>query len=257
MVSQKAEAEIAYWKSRLQLQDVLTNDHFKYFYTTHFDLDKKFYRGKKIADIGCGPRGSLEWATEADICIGIDPLAEEYRQLGTGSHSMQYIACGAEILPFANDTFDVVSSFNSLDHVDDLDKVIAEIVRVIAKQGYFLLVTDIHSHPTVLEPYAYTWDIVERFQPELEVMEQRQVEQTVFSPEGFGDIYQSLRRGVPYNHEDRRERNGILSAKLRKRGAPPISTASARASPSSSTATVPRCGAHATWTTWGTRSSAR
>ena len=217
MVSQKAGAEIAYWKSRWQQQGVLTNDHFEYFYTAHFDLDKKFYLGKKILDIGCGPRGSLEWATEADMCVGIDPLAAEYRQLGTSGHSMHYIACDAETLPFPNDTFDVVSSFNSLDHVDDLDKVIAEIVRVIAVQGYFLLITDIHPQPTVLEPYAYTWDIVERFQPELEVMKQRQVEQTVFSPEGFGDIYQSLRRGIPYNHKDRRERNGILSAKLRKR----------------------------------------
>ena len=216
-MSRKADAEMAFWRGRQQLQGVLTNDHFEYFYTTHFDLDKSFYRGKKIVDIGCGPRGSLEWATDTEICIGIDPLAREYRSLGTRRHNMQYIACGAETLPFANETFDVVSSFNSLDHVDDLDKVISEIVRVLRTQGHFLLVTDIHPHPTLLEPYAYSWDILERFLPGLEVLQQSQVEQTVFSPEGFGDLYQSLRRGIPYNHKDGRERNGILSAKLRKR----------------------------------------
>jgi len=216
MMLHKGEAEIAFWKSRLQKQGVLTNDHFEYFYTTHFGLDKAFYRGKKIVDIGCGPRGSLEWATEADIRIGIDPLASMYRQLGTGRHSMRYVACGAENLPFSNITFDVVSSFNSLDHVDDLSKVIDEIRRVLVPRGYFLLLTDIHRDPTVLEPIAYSWDIVGRFLPELEVMEQRQVEQTVFSPEGFGDIYQSLQRGTPYNHNDTRERSGILSVKFRK-----------------------------------------
>ena len=105
---------------------------------------------------------------------------------------MRYVACGAEHLPFTHSTFDVVSSFNSLDHVDDLDLVIDEISRVLAPHGYFLLLTDIHRDPTVLEPIAFTWDIVGRFLPELEVMEQMQVEQTVFSPEGFGDIYQSL-----------------------------------------------------------------
>jgi ubiquinone/menaquinone biosynthesis C-methylase UbiE len=198
----------------------LTNDHFEYFYTTHFGLEKAFYRGKRIVDIGCGPRGSLEWAMDADIRIGIDPLAGMYRRLGTNRHSMQYIACGAEKLPFSDDSFDVVSSFNSLDHVDDLNKVIDEIKRVLAPQGYFLLLTDIHRQPTVLEPVAYSWDIVDRFQRELEVMEQRQVEQTVFSSEGFGDIYQSLRRGTPYNHNDRRERNGILSVKFRQKGSP-------------------------------------
>jgi ubiquinone/menaquinone biosynthesis C-methylase UbiE len=170
-----------------------------------------------MLDIGCGPRGSLEWATEADVRIGIDPLAKMYWQLGTSRHAMQYVACGAENIPFPNDSFDVSSSLNSLDHVDDLNKVIDEISRVLAPQGYFLLLTDIHCHPTVLEPITYTWDVVERFLPELEVMEQRQVEQTAFSPEGFGDIYQSLRQGIPYNHNDARERNGILSAKFRKR----------------------------------------
>jgi ubiquinone/menaquinone biosynthesis C-methylase UbiE len=216
MMLQKADAEIAFWKSRLQKQGVLTNDHFEYFYTTHFGLDKAFYSGKKIVDIGFGPRGSLEWATQAEIRIGIDPLARMYRQLGTNRHSMRYVACGAENLPFTPRTFDVVSSFNSLDHVDDLNLVIDEISRVLAPQGYFLLLTDIHRAPTVLEPSAFTWDIVGRFLPELEVMEQRQVEQTVFSPEGFGDIYQSLQQGTPHNHNDSRERNGILSVKFRK-----------------------------------------
>jgi SAM-dependent methyltransferase len=215
-ILQKADAEIAFWKSRLQRQGVLTNDHFEYFYTTHFGLERAFYRGKRILDMGCGPRGSLEWATQAEIRIGIDPLAKMYRQLGTDRHSMRYVACGAENLPFTHGTFDVVSSFNSLDHVDDLDLVIDEIRRVLAPQGYFLLLTDVHRDPTVLEPSAFSWDIVGRFLPELEVLEQWQVEQSVFSSEGFGDIYQSLRQGTPYNHNDPRERNGILSVKFRK-----------------------------------------
>ena len=215
-MSPKEDAELAFWESRLQKQGVLTNDHFEYFYTTHFGFEKAFYRGKRMVDIGCGPRGSLEWATEADIRIGIDPLARVYRQLGTQRHSMRYVACSGEYLPFCNAAFDVVSSFNSLDHVDDLNEAIDEISRVLAPGGCFLLVTDIHRHPTVLEPIAYSWDIVERFLPELEVMEQKQVEQTVFGPEGFGDIYQSLRRGTPYNRSDTRGRNGILSVKFRK-----------------------------------------
>lgn len=217
--SQKAESELAFWQSRLKQQGTLTNDHYEYFYTAHFGLERTFYRGKKILDIGCGPRGSLEWAVEADARMGIDPLAAAYRQLlGTSRHTMQYIACSAEGLPFPDDSFDVVCSLNSLDHVDDLDRTIGEICRVLAPGGYFLLVTEIHRQPTVLEPMAYSWDIVAAFQPELAVVEQKQVEYTVFSPEGFGDIYQSLRQGKPYEHNNTRERNGILSARFRKAG---------------------------------------
>ncbi|MEZ4728696.1 MAG: hypothetical protein R3E79_16300 [Caldilineaceae bacterium] len=43
-----------------------------------------------------------------------------------------------------------------------------------------------------MEPTAFAWDIVAKFLPELQIVEQRQIEYTVFSPEGYGDIYQSL-----------------------------------------------------------------
>jgi ubiquinone/menaquinone biosynthesis C-methylase UbiE len=215
-MSRKAREELAYWESRLRQQGTLTNDHFEYFYTAHFGLEKAFYRGKKVLDIGCGPRGSLEWGREAGMRVGVDPLAKAYRRLDTSRHAMQYVACGAEQLPFVDDFFDVVCSFNSLDHVDDLEKVIAEICRPLAPRGYFLLLTDIHRHPTTMEPMAYSWNVVDRFLPALELVEQRHVEYTVFSPEGFGDMYQSLRRGIAYDHDNPRERYGILSAKFRK-----------------------------------------
>jgi ubiquinone/menaquinone biosynthesis C-methylase UbiE len=130
---------------------------------------------------------------------------------------MDYVACCAENLPFPDASFDIVCAFNSLDHVDDLGKAIGEISRVVASHGLFLLLTDIHRHPTLLEPAAFSWDVTARFLPELKVVEQKWVEYTVFSPEGFGDMYQSLRRGIPYNVKDARERNGILSAKFNKR----------------------------------------
>jgi ubiquinone/menaquinone biosynthesis C-methylase UbiE len=216
-LSQKAEAELAFWESRLQQQGVLSNDHFEYFYTAQFRLDRAFYRNKAMLDIGCGPRGSLEWATQARMRIGLDPLAEAYRRLGTDHHAMQYVASGAEHIPFPDAFFDVVSSFNSLDHVEDLDKVIAEIIRVLGANGLFLLLTDIHLHPTILEPIAYSWNVVEKFLPALEVVEQHHFEYSVRSAEGFGDMYQSLRQGVVYNHADTNERYGILAAQFRKR----------------------------------------
>jgi ubiquinone/menaquinone biosynthesis C-methylase UbiE len=216
MRTPKADAELDYWKSRLQGQERLTNDHYEYFYTAHFGLDRGFYQGNRILDIGCGPRGSLEWAAGAGLRIGIDPLAVYYRRLGTGQHAMTYAACSAENLPFPGDAFDIVCAFNSLDHVDDLEKVIQEIGRVTTPGGIFLLLTDIHETPTLMEPSAFSWEIVSRFLPAFSVVEQRQVEYTVFSPEGYGDMYQSLQRGVPYNFEDARIRDGILSARFFK-----------------------------------------
>jgi ubiquinone/menaquinone biosynthesis C-methylase UbiE len=147
VISEKEAAELAFWESRIKLQGVLSNDHFEYFYTTHFGLTREFYTGKKILDIGCGPRGSLEWASEASVRVGLDPLADAYRKLGTDQHAMEYVSCGAEQMPFPDGFFDVVCSLNSLDHVDDLDRVISEIVRVIAPGGTIFTESQRRSNP--------------------------------------------------------------------------------------------------------------
>ncbi len=221
MLSAKEAAEFAFWEKRIQQEGILGNDHYAYFYTTHFGLDPAFYIGKRVLDIGCGPRGSLEWAAGASRRVGLDPLANAYRRIGTGSHAMEYVASGAESIPFPDGAFDLVCSLNSLDHVDDLDLVIPEIIRVLASGGLFLLITDIHRQPTVLEPSAYSWEIVERLLPALELVEQRHNEYSVFTNEGFGDIYQSLKNNIPYDHSDPEDRYGILSAMFLKRGSMP------------------------------------
>ena len=129
---------------------------------------------------------------------------------------MRYVAGGAERIPFANGFFDVACSINSLDHVDDLDRVIAEIIRIVSPQGYFLLLTDIHRHPTVLEPAAFSWNIVEKFLPEFDVVLQGHFEHSATTTEGFGDMWQSLRNAIPYDHADLTDRYGILSVLFRK-----------------------------------------
>jgi SAM-dependent methyltransferase len=99
-------------------------------FTDLVGLDAGFYRGKAVLDIGCGPRGSLEWADEASRRVGLDPLADDYRELGTDAHAMDYVAAGSEAMPFGDGEFDVVATINSLDHVDDLGRTVAEIKRV-------------------------------------------------------------------------------------------------------------------------------
>jgi len=215
--SPMALAELAFWESRVRQHGVLANDHYEHFYTSHFGLTETFYRDKRVLDIGCGPRGSLEWAADA-LCVGADPLAMAYRRLGTAHHAMHYVACGAEALPFDDGSFDVVSAFNSLDHVDDLAAAAAEISRVVAPGGVFLLLVAIHEQPTTLEPSACDWDVVDRFRPALALLEQRHIEYTVFSAECYGDIYQSLRRGRAFDHRNPAERYGILSAKFSRIG---------------------------------------
>lgn len=210
-VPDKGAEELRYWMSAKNREGTLQNSWYEYFYTAHFGLEPEFYRDKKILDIGCGPRGSLEWADMASLRVGIDPLADAYRRLGADKHKMMYVATPAEAIPFDDDTFDVVASFNSLDHVDDLDACLVEIARLIVPGGLFLLLTDVNHKPTVCEPIAYSWDIIFKISRHLTLLSQERFEKL------SGGMYQSLKARLPYDHENREDRYGILSAKFTKR----------------------------------------
>jgi ubiquinone/menaquinone biosynthesis C-methylase UbiE len=202
--------ELAYWKAQKGKEGTLRNDHYQYFYTDHFGLSSSFYSGKRVLDIGCGPRGSLEWADMASERIGLDPLANKYLKLGASDHKMRYLSAHSESIPFPDGYFDVVCSFNSLDHVSDLKATIAEIIRVVKPGGLFLLLSDVNHNPTACEPIEYSWDIVRSFQPHFEILEAKHYEKKA------DGLYQSVREAIPYDHRDTRRRYGALSAKFRK-----------------------------------------
>jgi ubiquinone/menaquinone biosynthesis C-methylase UbiE len=211
----KRTAELAFWAKRQAEEGTLENHWYRAGFTTAFGLDESFYVGKRLLDIGCGPRGSLEWATMASERVGIDPLAKQYERLNGGLHSMTYVAARSEEIPFPDGYFDVVSSFNSLDHVDDLDATIGEIGRVTSPGGTFLLITTLNHLPTRTEPQSFSWDVLQRFRG-FEVIEERRLQK------GSG-IYSDAIQSVPYDESDP-TRDGTLVARLERAGTPPRSS---------------------------------
>jgi SAM-dependent methyltransferase len=207
----KRRAELAYWKERQAEEGVLTNDWYVDSFTTAFGIDPSFYIGKRVLDIGCGPRGSLEWATMASERVGIDPLAKRYEQLNGGLHDMTYVAAKSEDMPFPEAHFDVVSSFNSLDHVDDLDATIREITRVTAPGGMFLLLVLVNHLPTRTEPLSFSWDVLTRFRG-FQTIEERRLERV-----GVGVVSDAM-QNVPYDDHGPLHL-GTLAARLVRRPA--------------------------------------
>jgi SAM-dependent methyltransferase len=211
MTEIKHRAELAHWRSVFRRESgKMSNDHYAWFYTSHFGLSPSDYSGRRILDIGCGPRGSLEWADMASERVGLDPLVDEYQVLGIGRHKMTYVRTGSENIPFPDGHFDFVASFNSLDHVDDVDATIVEITRVTAPGGTLLVISDIGHDPTFTEPLSFSWDILDSF-TDFDVIESRHLEKSIDS------VYASVKAAVPYDHADPRKRYGIISAKLQRR----------------------------------------
>jgi SAM-dependent methyltransferase len=144
--------EFRYWKKKQAQEIDLTNSHYAWFYTECFGLGLKDFRGHRLLDVGCGPRGSLEWAVGAAEAVGVDPLADRYRGLQTRDHRMTYVNAYAEAMPFTNSHFDDAFCFNALDHTADFRRALTEIARVLKPGGRFLLITEVNHEPTLAEP---------------------------------------------------------------------------------------------------------
>jgi len=203
----KGQAELAFWRGRQEAEGVLRHQHYERFYTTQFGLTREDYAGRRVLDIGCGPRGSLEWADTALERVGVDPLVGRYRELGIDAHAMTYVEAGAEAIPFADGHFDITASFNALDHVDDPDAAIAELTRVTRPGGTGLVIVEVNHAPTPTEPQSLEWDVLDRFTGWEVVMARRT------GIDARHDVYGSWQRQEPADLA----RPGIVGARLRRR----------------------------------------
>jgi SAM-dependent methyltransferase len=185
--------ELQYWKSRCSdANKPLWNAHYESLYTEVFDLQRSDYDGKRVLDIGCGPRGSLEWADMTAQRVGLDPLVPGYLKLGADKHKMEYVASRSENIPFPDEHFDVVACLNALDHVDDLNATIREIKRVSKRGGIFLLSVEVDHPPTPTEPITINENTLRKLSPEFE----RVSEFRVGTP-GDHDLHRAVTTRLP------------------------------------------------------------
>lgn len=102
--------------------------------------------GKRVLDVGAGGGFlSEEFAKLGCAVTGIDPsapsiahAAEHARAAGL---TITYRVASGEAIPFDDATFDIAYCCDVLEHVDDLDKVIAETARVLRPGGVYLFDT--------------------------------------------------------------------------------------------------------------------
>lgn len=102
----------------------------------------------KVLDIGAGAMSWLLAENEFDVWLcELEPnslfsgLVYKHENLTLGKR----IVCDAKILPFENDTFDVVFCKEFAHHINDINALFAEVNRVLKINGYFLLAEPVLS----------------------------------------------------------------------------------------------------------------
>jgi SAM-dependent methyltransferase len=161
--------------------------------------DERFFDGKVVVDIGPGPLGFPD-ACPARVSIGVDPLAERYREHGLlldGSRAL-YLSVGAESIPLTSGSVDVVVARNSLDHVDDPQAVLNEAQRLLRPGGTLILNFDVDHAPTATEPHALTSEQVRDALRDLTILH----EATPDQPHGgAGQVVVMVARTTRRSHE--------------------------------------------------------
>jgi len=106
----------------------------------------KFVQNKVVLDVACGSgTGSTYLASRgAEAVFGGDiskDALRDARRWNKGKEKVALILSDAQALPFADNSFDVIVSLETIEHLKEPEKFLAECRRVLRKRGIFICAT--------------------------------------------------------------------------------------------------------------------
>jgi SAM-dependent methyltransferase len=153
----------------------------------------------RVLDLGCGVGHSYrELSPRVTVWVDLDPAV-------LAGQDRETVAADMRALPFAGQTFASVISVQSLEHVPDPQRALAEVVRVLAPGGRAIFVTPnrlTFGRPDeIIDPYHYV---------EYDAAELRDLCIQYFSTVDVRGLDASVRYRVIYD-EERRKLDRLLS----------------------------------------------
>jgi SAM-dependent methyltransferase len=90
-----------------------------------------------------------------NMYVALDPLAIEYERIDSAG-ARYYVKGSAEDVPYVDEIFDYILCMNCLDHVDDADKALEEMYRVLTPDGFLFL--QVHCNTSIGGPHTYSFN---------------------------------------------------------------------------------------------------
>ena len=112
-------------------------------------------QGKEVLEIGCGYGGSAARFAElgAKRVIGLEPFQKPCKEARAfvaekGVSGAKFVVGLGEQIPLQSNFFDVITSYDVFEHVEDLEKVLDECLRILKPGGILFAVFPPFYHPT-------------------------------------------------------------------------------------------------------------
>jgi len=103
---------------------------------------RPYVQGKKVLDIACGTGYGCRILGEiAASIVGIDIDEDSIKKAMEEYPEGTFIVSNAEFIPFDDQSFDVITSFETIEHLSNRDRFILEIHRVLRAEGILILST--------------------------------------------------------------------------------------------------------------------
>jgi 2-polyprenyl-3-methyl-5-hydroxy-6-metoxy-1,4-benzoquinol methylase len=117
---------------------------------------QSFVRNKNVLDIACGEGyGTSLLAEFANTVVGID--IDETTVMGAQNKyvrdNLKFQIASITDLPLSDHYFDVVISFETIEHITDQDKMLLELKRVLKQDGILIISTPDKKYFTEIKPY--------------------------------------------------------------------------------------------------------
>lgn len=129
-----------------------------FFHTDRYRFACEFTEGKNVIDCAAGTgygANILKMLGRAKSVVGaeINKDAVKYAQKNYGSNEVTFVEGSILELPFEDNSFDVFTSFETLEHIDNEDKQFSEVKRVLKDGGLYILSTPNDWKSDVTNPH--------------------------------------------------------------------------------------------------------
>jgi SAM-dependent methyltransferase len=120
-----------------QVNDDLWGEH-----VARYALATRLAVGRRVLDLGCGTGyGTADLARVASSALGVDLAAEAIDYAGRHFPSARFLQCSASAVPFPSGSFDLVTAFEVIEHLQDWRSLLAEAQRVLEPDGLLIVST--------------------------------------------------------------------------------------------------------------------